>query len=410
MPLDTLSIHEARQIALAAQGFGRHHASRRDDASRVGQARIAKEIDRLGALQIDSVNVFVRAHYMPLFSRLGPYPTDELDHLSYRKRHLFEYWGHQASLLPLSLYPHLRHRMRAHLDSADDPGYRGRYARWAQENSALVDAVRGEIVDRGPIGVSDLEDPGKRNGPWWGWSKGKSALEWLFLIGDIAVAQRRNWERIYDLTDRVIPEHARNGSSLTAQEATEELLLRAADALGIGTADDIGHYFQQRPTVGRSAIRVLIDEGRLREVRVEGWERKAVVPATSKRSRPVDARAIVSPFDSLMWHRERVKRLFDFDYKIEIYVPAPKRTYGYYVMPFLLGDTLVGRLDLKADRATKTLLVPAAHVEPGAPKHTFDAMASELRLAARWLDLDAVKVTNRGNAGARLRAAIKTSP
>lgn len=350
--------------------------------------------DRLGAFQIDSVNVLVRAHFTPAFSRLGPYRLGHLDDLVYKRRDLFEYWGHQASLLPTSLYPLFRHSMDRRRNSAKDPTYRGRYARWAAANRSYVRSVRKQVTERGPLGASELIDPGERSGPWWGWPQGKAALEWLFYVGEVAVAKRRNWERLYDLSERVIPSKFFE-ARVTSDEAANEFVVGAARALGVATVEDIAYYSMQ---IGHAQVRpraeALAAAGVLHEVRVEGWTKPAFVPAGLRVPNPTQARALVSPFDSLVWDRKRTSRLYGFDYKIEIYVPAPKRIYGYYVFPFLLGDTFVGRVDLKADRASRTLVVPAVHVEDSVPDgYALDALADELRLTAEWLGLDSIRVT-----------------
>lgn len=386
---ETLSADEARRIAIRAQGFEdkRPHGS-------VGPKRLLSVAERLGALQIDSVNVLVRAHYMPAFSRLGPFRLGHLDDLAYKRRSLFEYWGHQASLLPTSLYPLFRHGMDRRRNSAKDPTYRGRYARWAAANRSYVRSVLKQVAERGPLGASELTDPGERSGPWWGWPRGKAALEWLFYIGNVTVAERRNWERLYDLSERVIPKKFFE-SRVSAEDAADQFLILAVGAMGVATADDLAWYFMQQGLAeARRRAEALAADGALQVVKIEGWAKPAFAPLDLRIPKGISVRGLVSPFDSLVWDRKRTSRLFGFDYRIEIYVPAPKRKYGYYVLPFLLGDRFVGRVDLKADRASRTLLIPAVHLEDSVREgDVLEALADELRLAAEWLGLDSIRPT-----------------
>lgn len=394
--MDEVSALEARRIALAAQGFARPRPAR------ATLRHVRATIERLGVLQIDSVNVLVRAHYLPLFSRLGPYPRAALDELAYRRRELFEYWGHQASLLPIELYPAFRWRMELVHGSSLWPGF----SRWAQTNTTVVEAVAAEVAARGPVGVSDLAEPGKRSGPWWGWSDGKTSLEWLYTIGRVTVAARRNFERIYDLTERVLPEHVVNGAALSPNDAIRVLVRRAARALGIGTAKDIADYYGLKVSTATPALEALVADGELVRARVEGWRQGAFRDPAVNGSGSIEACALVSPFDSLMFNRARVERLFGFTYTIEIYVPKPKRVYGYYVLPFLLGEHLVARVDLKADRKASALLVQGAFAEPGVDRGTVArALSGELTAMARWLDLSDVVVTRRGDLAAPLKRA-----
>lgn len=339
-----------------------------------------------------------------MYSRLGPYRLDLLDELAYQRRELFEYSGHRASLLPMDLFPVFRHNMERHTKPADTPG-RDRFRQWAQANRKYVNAAYKEVTKQGPLSASELSDPGKSRGPWWP-SKGKLVLEWLFWIGKVTVAERRNFERVYDLTERVIPSKALD-SRLPAEQARRELFMTAARALGVATIEDVAGYFFMGPKMARELATELVADGSLSEARVEGWSKAAYVPSDVKIPPAVSATALVSPFDSLVWDRKRTARLFGFDYTIEIYVPAPKRKYGYYVLPFLLGDRFAGRVDLKADRASKTLLVLAAHLEPGADRDAvLPALADELRLMASWLGLDSVKVAGRGRVNEALRRSV----
>jgi uncharacterized protein YcaQ len=406
MGRDTLSAAEARRVALAAQGFGR----KRPRKATAGD--LANLTDRLGALQIDSVNVLARAHYFPWFSRAGPYKKDILENLAYRKRRLFEYWGHQASFLPVSRYPLFGPRMRKFADPALDPdsiGAWGRYVKWARNNDKMIEALYREISDRGPSTAGQLSKPRTKTRVWWDWTDEKLALEWLFRIGRIAVHSRNNFERLYDLTERVIPAQFL-GDGPGREEAQRELLMIAARACGVATSDDLAEYFSIAKADGRPRVRELVEEGRLQEVGVEGWSKPAYLIPGTRIPMSIDARALVSPFDSLVWTRNRVERLFGFHYRIEIYVPAPKRVHGYYVLPFLLGDRLVGRLDLKADRAKGALLVQAAHQEDGEDAAELGAaMADELALMAAWLGLDSISVARKGNAAGAVKKALTRS-
>lgn len=402
---ETLTQSEARRIALHAQGF----AGKRP--GHLGPERLLRLADRLGAFQIDSVNVLVRSHYLPAYSRLGPYPLGLLDRLAYKRRALFEYWGHQASLMPVSFFPLFRHSMQK-WTRPPDPNRDSRgvrlYKEWARDNRKSIVGVYREVDARGPLSAAELADPGERRGPWWGWSKGKVILEWLFRTGKVTVAARRNWERMYDLTERVLPPEVVGAPAIKAEEARQRLVMIAARALGIATSDDIAFYFFFNKAEARKRVAQLVAEGLLKEVRVEGWRQAAYVPMGTRIPKPFLGQALVSPFDSLVWERGRTRRLFDFDYRIEIYTPAPKRRHGYYVLPFLYGERLVGRLDLKADRKSATLIVPSVHVEANSdPGGILQAMADELRLMAEWLGLGAVAVAGRSRASTNLRKLLK---
>jgi uncharacterized protein YcaQ len=378
-----LSLAEARRIALAAQGFGRR-------PERVTGARWLRTLDRLSLHQIDSVNVLVRAHYMPAFSRLGSYDRSLIDMAAWgarKKRRLFEYWAHEASLLPLSLHPLLRWRM-ARADRGET-GWKG-LRLFATERRAEAEGFLKRIRDEGPRAASDLEEKGGRSG-WWGWSDAKSALEWLFWAGHITTATRRgSFERVYDLTERVIPAEILALPTPDEKEAQRALIERAAQALGIATALDLRDYFRLGPEEGRQAIESLLEAGALEPVEVPGWAPLVYLHRDARRPGRISAQALLAPFDPLVWERSRALRLFDFHSRIEIYTPADKRQHGYYVLPFLLGDRLVARLDLKADRQGGRLLVHATHLEPHAPSDAMDAISEELAAMAGWLGLDEV--------------------
>jgi uncharacterized protein YcaQ len=350
-------------------------------------------LERLQLHQIDSVNVLVRAHYLPAFSRLGIYDRGDLDRLAWgpkRQRRLFEYWGHEASLLPFELHPLLRWRM----EQADrgEAGW-GRMRAYANERRVEAMALLDRIRRDGPLAAADLEG-GRGSSGWWEWSDSKRALEWLFWAGHVSTASRRgNFERVYDVVDRVIPGDVLAHPTPTETEAHRCLIERAAAAQGIATSRDLRDYFRQSPEEARRAIQTLAEEGVLIPVVVPGW-RDAWLHRDARRPRRIDAQALLAPFDPLVWARDRTERLFGFRYRLEIYVPADKRRHGYYVLPLLLGDRLVARVDLKADRHAGRLVVKATALEPDAPNHTLAALRSELHKLAHWLGLGSVHEYN----------------
>src|SRR5262245_45187543 len=389
--VQTLSAAEARRIALAAQGFD---GSRRE--ARPTRRKLLHALQRLGLLQIDSVNVLVRSHYLPLFSRLGPYDTANLDAAAYagRQRALFEYWGHQASLLPLALHPLLRWRMAR---AEQGLGLYRSLAQLGRRRRAYVDAILAEVAERGPLTASELSQGGRGRGSWWGWSQGKAALEWLFWSGRVTTATRRRFERVYDLSERVLPPEVLSASTPTEEDAHRSLVALAARALGVATARDVRDYFRLDAADANPRLAELVEAGELTPVRVEGWKDTAYLDRRARLPRAADARALLSPFDSLVWERQRTERLFGFHYRISLYTPAHLRSHGYYVLPFLLGDQLVARADLKADRAARALRVPAAHAEEGADRrHVAPALIEELRAMAAWLGLERVETSARG--------------
>jgi hypothetical protein len=397
-PLERLSAAQARRMALAAQGFADPAPGREPD----GWA-LRRVLDRVGLIQIDSVNVLQRAHYLPLFSRLGPYDTDLLDRAAHRApRRLFEYWGHEASLLPVATQPLLRWRM----ERAGDDAWGG-MRRIQRERPELVDRVLADVRDQGPIAASEVaeEEAPARAGPWWDWSDVKRAFEWLFWSGQITSARRRGFERLYDLPERVLPREVIETPTPSLEDAQRELVRIASRALGVAAERDLRDYFRLPVAEARARVAELVEGGELWPVEVEGWSVPGFVHPEARLPRSVDARALVGPFDSLIWERPRVERVFGFRYRIEIYVPKPKRVHGYYVLPFLLGDRLVARVDLKADRAAGVLRVQASHAEPDAPPETADALAAELASMAGWLGLDGVAVQPRGDLAAPLAAA-----
>ena len=409
--VQTLSAAEARRIALAAQGFD---GSRRE--ARPTRRKLLHALQRLGLLQIDSVNVLVRSHYLPLFSRLGPYDTANLDAAAYagRQRALFEYWGHQASLLPLALHPLLRWRMAR---AEQGLGLYRSLAQLGRRRRAYVDAILAEVAERGPLTASELSQGGRGRGSWWGWSQGKAALEWLFWSGRVTTATRRRFERVYDLSERVLPPEVLSASTPTEEDAHRSLVALAARALGVATARDVRDYFRLDAADANPRLAELVEAGELLPVSVAGWRQQAYLWAGSRVPRRVTARALLSPFDSLIWERERAERLFGMRYRIEIYTPAARRVHGYYVLPFLLGERIVARVDLKSDRKNGLLLVQAAHPEDGVPpgvtaeqgvaeQEVAAELAAELRSLAGWLGLAGVVVAGRGDLAGPLGAAL----
>ncbi|WP_051799686.1 winged helix-turn-helix domain-containing protein [Catenuloplanes japonicus] len=402
---DELSLAQARRITLAAQGFT-------DPApgGAVTMRHLRRVLGRVGLLQIDSVNVLQRAHYLPLYSRLGPYPTDLLDRASARApRALFEYWGHEASLIPVELHPALRWRMEAAHTSAW-----GGMRRIAVEQPALVAWVRDEVRARGPLTAAEIEhDAPRETGNWgWNWSVVKRALEWLFWTGEVTSAGRNSaFARLYDLPERVLPAAVATAPALSPEDAYRQLVAISARALGVAAEPELRDYFRLPVAGARRAVAELVEGGTLRPVRVEGWNRPAYLHAEARLPRRVRASTLVSPFDPLVWERARAERLFGFSYRIEIYVPAPQRLYGYYVLPFLHGERFAGRVDLKADRKAGVLRVPAAWREPDADEaETAVALAAELRRLAGWLGLTEVAVPDRGDLARALSDALEAGP
>jgi uncharacterized protein len=378
-----ISAPEARRIALASQGF----ADPRPAGEPTGHD-LRRVLARVGLIQIDSVNVLERAHYLPLWSRLGPYRRELVDRAAhYAPRRLFEYWGHEASLIPVATQPLLRWRMeRAHTDSW------GGMQRVYREQPELVAQVLAEVAERGPVAASELAERPKRAGPWWDWSDHKRALEWLFWSGQVSSARRRRFERMYDLTERVLPRDVVDAPTPSPEDSQRDLIRIAARGLGVAAEADLRDYFRLPAAEAKERVAELVEAGELHPVAVEGWGRTpGYLWHGAKVPRRVDACALIGPFDPLIWARPRVERIFGFSYRLEIYVPAPKRVHGYYVLPFLLGDRLVARVDLKSDRPRGVLMVRSEHHEPGAPPETHVALGDELKLLAGWLGLEKVE-------------------
>lgn len=401
--VESISPAQARRIAVAAQGLATARPERP-----VGMRDLSATVTRLGQFQIDSVNVVQRAHYLPLFSRLGPYDPALLDRAAgAAPRRLFEYWGHAASFLDVTLHPLLRFRMQ--------PEHRevwANVARVAAEQPDLVRFVREEVAARGPVSSRELEIEEERDRSQWGWnwSAVKTVLEWLFTCGEVTAARRNSsFERIYDLPERVLPRAVLEQPTPTPAEAVRGLVARAARALGVASERSLADYFRTSLTLTRPAIRDLVEEGLLRTVQVgRQVGRPLYLWHDARVPRRVRARALLSPFDSMIFERERLHQLFDFFYRIEIYVPAERRVHGYYVYPFLLGDAFVARVDLKADRSAGVLRVNAAWAEPGHDVlEVVTELAAELGLMARWLGLGAVQVLPRGDLAAPLDHAVR---
>jgi uncharacterized protein len=425
IPLDA-----ARRIALNAQGFADPRPS-----GRVDVRHLRRVVDRVALLQLDSVNVLCRSHYLPMFARLGPYPQTTLDRMCWGEgssRELFEYfWGHKASVLPLSYYPLQRWRMRAAETQVwDAPLHPDVTAPWSvvmgmrrlnTTRPGFVDDVLARVAEQGPVTAGEASpdgvrrkrtdpDPDPRTGRMWNWQDAKIAIEYLFCTGRVAIAGRRNFERLYDLSERVLPSSVLGGPEPTADEARRELVRISGRTLGVATARDLcgatgGHFPLPRATA-RQVISELVDAGELLPVRVESEPRQAYLSSDAD-DRPIRARALLSPFDTLVWNRDRTQRLFDFFYRISIYTPPAQRQ-GYYVLPFLLGDRLVARVDVKSDRRARVLVVPTASAEPGVSVHDVaEPLAAELASMAQWLHLDQVVVTAHGALGSALTAAIE---
>jgi uncharacterized protein YcaQ len=395
-----LSAAQARRIALGAQGLAAPRPT-----GRIDRRHVRRLLDRVGLIQIDSVNVLVRSQELPLFARLGPHRRDLLPRMA-DDVEVIEYWCHEASLLPIATWPLMRWRMRS-----PDGVWKGVYA-IGREAPGLVEEVRAFVAERGPVTVGDLPEPGPRGSSMWGWSQGKRALEYLFWSGALTARRRpSDFARRYDLTERVVPPEVLALPAPDEDEAKRELLLMAARSLGVATLQDLCDYHRINVPRARPLVAALAEEGLLVPVSVEGWDRPAYLHPDAAIPRAARGRALLSPFDSLVWFRPRTERLFGFRLRLEIYTPAHKRVHGYYVLPFLLGDRLVARVDLKADRAAGALLVQAAHAEPGdATGATAEALSAELALMAGWLGLDAVRVADRGDLAPLLAAAAAATP
>jgi uncharacterized protein len=398
----SLTISEARRIALFAQGFG---AEKTESASKWMAQN--KELKRLHLLQIDSVNVLSRSHYLPIFSRLGNYDKAELDKrtMANSNRAAFECWAHEASLVRMELHPLLRWRMnRAH---KGDGIYRA-MRDFALTEKTYLNNVMKFIESHGTTAQSDLPDKTKGEGGWWGWSKGKLALETLFAQGRLTAAKRESFERFYDLPSRVIPQDILNLPTPTERDAILKLLDLSGQALGVATAFDLRDYFRLPVADAKQALNDAVEAGILKPIDVQGWKQQAYIHSTTKTPKTLSAQALVTPFDPICWDRDRTERLFNFHYRIELYTPQKKRKFGYYVLPFLWGETFAGRVCLKADRETSTLRANAIHHEENVnPHETATALYTELKSMAHWLGLQTIEIMKTGNLATALRAASR---
>ena len=399
-----LTAAAARRIALAAQGFGRPRP-----AGPITARQIKKVIDTMGLLQLDSVNVLSRSHYLPVYSRLGPYPREILDRLTAHTpgritREYVEYWAHEASLIPLSTHPLLRWRMaRAHEDAWAS------VRRIAADRPGLLDEIRRKVKLEGPVrsGELGIERAPRQPGQMWHWHDGKVALEYLFWAGEIGAARRVNFERQYDLIERILPPEILAAPTPSVPDAHRELIRIAARACGVATEPDLRDYFRLPHKSSAARVAELVGAGELLQVTVRGWKMPAYLWPEARRPRRMAARALLSPFDPVVWFRQRALRLFDFHYRISIYTPAAERVHGYYVLPFLLGDALVGRVDLKADRQAGVLRVQSAWAEPGVDQPFVAVqLAEQLAELAGWLELGDIVVNGAGDLAPALARSI----
>jgi uncharacterized protein YcaQ len=403
---DAISLKQARRIALTAQGL----SGAQPEPKATRWATLGKVIDDLNLLQIDSVNVLSRSHYLPLFSRLGSYDRNILDRhtLHDRKRQCFEYWAHEASLLPHRFQPLLRWRMD---DARNGKGIYKGLTRFASQQPQVIERTLEKVRAEGPLRPRDFGQPAVRSGEWWGWNDHKTALEYLFWTGDVTTARRDGFERVYDVPERVLPEAALNAPTPSRADAVRELARQSARALGIATETDIRDYFRLPVDDARRAVSELAEAGDIREVQVEGWSKPAFIWSDARPARRFDRATLLSPFDPLVWNRDRAHRLFGFHYRIEIYTPAPERQYGYYVLPVLLGEDLVGRFCMKADRQAGTLRINAAwHEDDVRPDTVAEAIAPTLADMAQWLGLERVQVADRGNLAKGLASSLTSFP
>jgi uncharacterized protein YcaQ len=402
---DTISLRQARRIALAAQGFLDPRPS-----GVPTMRHLRRVVARTQLLQVDSVNVLQRAHYMPLFSRLGPYPMELVDRAAAKPpRVLFEYWGHEASLIPVELQPYFRWRMAESREEAW-----GGMLRIAKERPEFVDWVREEVAAKGPVTAAQIEEdiPRRPKEQWgWNWSDTKRALELLFWGGEITSSRRNgSFARVYDLSERVLPQAVTQTPTPARADAIRELVRRSAEAMGVAADIELRDYFRLPSADFKIALAELVEAGELLPVTVQGWKPKAYLHPAARMPRAVRAATVLSPFDPLIWERQRTERLFDFHYRIEIYTPAEKRIYGYYVLPFLLGEAIAARVDLKADRKAGVLQVPGAFLEPGhSAGEVAEALATALWELAGWLGLDAVAPPVAGDLASALTKALRPS-
>jgi len=392
---ESLSTAQARRIALAAQGFGRAPAA----ATGIRQLRSA--VSRLGLLQLDSVNVFERSHYLPLFARLGTYDKADLDRLTFDRRGDYtEYWAHEAAVIPVEQWPLFRWRMDA---------FRHYYATnqkaWMQSDTTSVAWVLAELAEKGPLAASQIEDD-SRSGKsgWWDWSDTKRALEYLFAIGEVVSAGRTRFQRRYALREQVLPRHVLD-RDVSRDDAVRQLLAQSARAHGIGTLRDLADYYRIKQAPAKAAINELVEAGELLPVTVAGWKAPAWLHRDARIPRRIETAALLSPFDPVVWERARAERMFGFHYRIEIYTPESKRVFGYYSLPVLVDDQLVGRIDLKNDRQARVLRVQSAWHEAHAPVGIEERIVPLLEATRAWQGLESVEFAGRGNLSAGLASA-----
>jgi uncharacterized protein YcaQ len=399
--VDSVSPATARRIALAAQGFGRARA----DA--VGTRQLNLAIQRLGLLQLDSVNVLERSHYLPVFARLGAYDKTLLDRLTFAKRAPYrEYWAHEAALIPLEDWPLFRFRMQDYRDyfsQADDP--------WLTAHADTLAWLRAELAEKGPLPASKIERDANapRRGSWWDWDEVKRGLERMFRIGDVVSAGRTGFERTYALPEQVMPEELYT-REVSREDAVHTLMERSARAHGIGTLSDLADYYRLKTADAKPALARLVDEGVVREVTVPGWKKTAYLHRDARIPRRIEATALLTPFDPVVWERERALRMFGFHYRIEIYTPAPKRVYGYYTLPVLVDEALVGRVDLKNDRKRGVLRVQSAWREEGTADAVAERIVPALRELAAWQGLGELEVVDRGDLARAVAAEAGVTP
>ena len=393
--VDSLSAAQARRIALAAQGLGR------ETNAPVGVRQLRSALTRLSVLQLDSVNVFERSHYLPLFARLGAYDKADLDRLTFgQKSGYTEYWAHEAAVIPIEHWPLFRWRMEHYrsIENASD---------WMRTSDPHLAWVRAELEAKGPLAASQIEDDSRKGkSGWWEWSDTKRALEYMFRVGDVVSAGRTRFERTYALPEQRIPAAVLE-REVPAAEAVRQLLAMSARAHGIGTLRDLADYYRIKQAPAMTAIGELVDAGELIPVTVSGWKGQAWLHRDARIPRRIEGAALLSPFDPVVWERARAERMFGFHYRIEIYTPEPKRVFGYYSLPVLVDDQLVGRIDLKSDRQARVLRVQSAWREAGAPAGIEERIVPLLEATRVWQGLDSVSFTGRGDLSSTLADAWK---
>jgi uncharacterized protein YcaQ len=397
--VESISAAQARRITLAAQGFGKPGSGK--PHAPAGTRQLNLLMQRLGVLQLDSVNVFERSHYLPVLARLGAYDKADLDRLTFTKKAPYvEFWAHQAALIPVESWPLWRWFMLNEREGT------GRTKLWATSNKLMTDFLLAELAEKGPLPASRIEhESNKRSGPWWGWSEVKTGLEVLFFRGEVAVAGRTRFERIYDLPERRLPAHVLE-QEIPKQDAIRELVRLGAQALGVGTIRDIADYWRLPQAETRAAAAELTESGDLLPVTVAGWGKPALLHRDARIPRRIETAALLSPFDPIVWERERALRMFGFHYRIEIYTPAPKRVFGYYTLPVLIDEAIVGRIDLKSDRQQGVLRVQSAWREGSAADGLEPRIAQLVRDAAAWQNLAGIEVVARGDLADALAAEL----